>query len=567
MPDSPDASSSGTAAHAGPLRPARLRPWRAAAAAAFLAALLGLYAWHVARSFVPACAEPDAVGYVILAERIANGGPLAMRDEDPLVGWEHFWVENARGESIPKFAPGMPLLMALGMKLGGPAGAFAVNPALAGLALLGAFLLFRMWCSLGASLLAALTLGTTPQFLFHSTYLLSHSADLCFATWGMFCLWRWRLRPGVAWGLAAGLVLGFAHLIRPVNALLVLPVAAAAAMAVLRRPRPAGLGRGLAALLAAYALCAAAHMAYNYAIYESPFRTGYALSDEQGAFNPAAMGRNGAHAVAVLSTSETGLSLWFAIGVLGLLAAASRGDRLLRLAWVVPLAAIHLAYYWAPRINPMGFSRFFFALFPAFIGAAFALIDRGLSLPASGRLGVMAALCAIVLTAGLPDLAHVVGHPALPRLRARAELLARLRTELPGGSVVFAGSGWIPSGGSYGGLRLYDLAVLKPGMVRAALMSRQDSNVRVQPERKSRSLAFFDAHAYRMDQLLADRVRSALAEGHPVAFAIAADQRPDYERRLGPGFSWNEVSPAAGPDGACAVYRISARPAASPASG
>src|SRR5581483_4963588 len=75
--------------------------------------IIALYAALQYSIFLPAYGEGDCDGYVTLAKRMANGGPLGVVDTNPFMHQTHVWVENARGEVLPKFAPGYAGLLAV----------------------------------------------------------------------------------------------------------------------------------------------------------------------------------------------------------------------------------------------------------------------------------------------------------------------------------------------------------------------------------------------------------------------------------------------------------------------
>ena len=196
----------------------------------FFAIILGIYAYIQITNFNPAYLEVDPEGNLLLAKHIAEGGPIAVKDDDPFMYQSHVWVENKDGKIVPKFAPGYPVLMSIAYLLAGDTAMFAVSPIMGGLALIGSFLLFRMWMSRVSALFGVFCLAVNAMILPYCNYLLTHASDLCFAVWGMYFLWRWKRGLGRFSGIWAGLLLGGAVTIRHTSALLVLALIIAVAV-------------------------------------------------------------------------------------------------------------------------------------------------------------------------------------------------------------------------------------------------------------------------------------------------------------------------------------------------
>ena len=504
-----------------------------------LVAIVAAYALFQAGFFVPGCTEWDSAGYMVLAERIAAGGPLAVAEDDLLLNHGHMWVENERGETIPKFAPGQSLLMAAALRLWGETAAYAVTPFLGALCLAGAYLLIRLWASRAASLLAVFALATNPIYLFYTNYLLSHAADVCCVTWGMYFLWLWARRPGPWSGLGAGLLLGYAQLVRPANALLVLVVIGAAAVTFAAHWRERRFWGGALALSAAYAVFPVLHMAYNDHVYGHVLRTGYALCGEQAAFSWPTFTRNAAYALDVLG--GTGLSAYFGLGLVGILAARPHRDKLLRLLWVAPIILLYMSYYWAPRVNRAGYTRFFLAVFPVFVGSAFALLDR-VARPAWRARVLCVATCLIVFAARFSDTVNAGRTSGPPSARIQAAVSSMAEAELPQGAVIYAEFPACLRTGREGMFRVYDAASFGEDYVQKAFYGHSGTYVRQQPSRRDRFLSFYSQNRGRLTEVLRERVSSAIAAGREVAFVTPKGSVDHYRTQLGPAFDLTFVS-------------------------
>ena len=403
----------------------------------FLAIIVGIYAYIQITNFTPAYQEVDPDGYLWLAKRMAEFKPLAVKDDDPFMYQSHVWVENKAGKVTPKFAPGYPFLMSIAYRLGGDTAMFAISPIMGGLALIGSFMLFRVWMSRVSSLFGIFLLAVNGMILVYCNYLLTHASDLCFAVWGMFFLWRWKRGIGRFSGIAAGLLLGYAVTVRHASLLLVMVLITAIILrwieyfrsdgenppspllqrgngefSVLQRgkitsnifessessvetsnsnpplnPLPRGekalipslakSRRGIlivstVILLVCYCFFPLMLAIYDWAIYDSPFITGYGLSGEQLAFK----WKNISNNIRRLTNgfNYTALFILFPIGIAGMFLALTVGESIMVILWVIPLFVLYASYYWAP--NGMAYFRFLIATFPAFVGSAFALMDK-----------------------------------------------------------------------------------------------------------------------------------------------------------------------------------------------
>jgi hypothetical protein len=175
---------------------------------------------------------------------------------------------------VPSYAPGLPLLMAGAMTIGGYRAAFVVVPVSAALAVLVTFLLGRRVHSPWAGVAGAWLLATSPTFLMQS--LSPPMSDVpVTAAWALAFLFVLGRGPWPA--LFAGLTTGFAVLVRLNLAPLALVPGLWCLVAALRDRssdearwwrRPVAFAAGVVPM----ALVAAA---VNSRLYESPFRTGY----------------------------------------------------------------------------------------------------------------------------------------------------------------------------------------------------------------------------------------------------------------------------------------------------
>ena len=517
--------------------------------------ILGFYATVQTRNFTPAFWEEDHGGYVFLAKRIAAGGPLLVRPDNPFQHHSHPWVENENGEVTAKYAPGYPTLMALFYLIGGDWAMLLVNPLAGGLVLIGAYLLFREWMGTLASVLAVLTLATNDAFLSYTRHALPHATNLCFITWGMFFLWRWLREPGEVPGIAAGLALGYACTVRHVSVLLALCVVVAVVSA-LRRGRGTGSYPAQAALSLGLAYCLFPILlaTYNTALFGNPWTTGYGLSGEQGAFGLRLLSRN--FMLHNRHICEFILFLAFPIGFIGIVAVGKWTDRLIRLLWFGSVYVIYGSYYWYTP-SP-AFYRFYIPLMPLFTGMSYALLDR-LKVGRTARWAGMVALALVMVLSSLDTIKWSLRGAHRNGMLHRYVIPTRLVTSaLQPDAIVFAGGALYHCVGPLKEFSSYNLnAFLKshgtdtfpdPGDD-ALANDHVSTRIRIQQTRAQRLREFYEVATE--DELQAAKlalVERGLSDGRQVAFFLPKDQAEAERAALGKEFVF-------APLGECEVRR------------
>ncbi|MGB9597864.1 MAG: ArnT family glycosyltransferase, partial [Candidatus Poribacteria bacterium] len=341
-----------------------------------LASILFIYSYIQITNFTPAYLEVDPDGYLLLAKRFAEFKSPAVKDDDPFMYQSHVWVENSKGKIAPKFAPGYPMLMAIAYRLGGDTAMFFVSPIMGGLALIGSFLLFRIWMSRASALFGVFYLAINAMILLYCNYLLTHASDLCFAVWGMFFLWRWKRGIGKYSGIFAGLFLGGAMTIRHTSALFITVLISAIIAKwighIKAKDKIKPMLKSTAILIACYCVLPFLMAIYNWNVFDSPFATGYDLTGEQTAFKLKNIIQNAK--MLTYGLNYTALFFMFPIGLAGMFIYYSFSEIFMILLWVVPLFLLYTSYYWAP--NGMSYFRFLISTFPAFVGSACAVMDK-----------------------------------------------------------------------------------------------------------------------------------------------------------------------------------------------
>ncbi|MEW6742198.1 MAG: glycosyltransferase family 39 protein [Planctomycetota bacterium] len=280
----------------------------------------------------------------------------------------------------PKYPPGLPVLIAGAIKLGGRDLAYWISPFLMSAAILGMYLVSRQVLATFPAILATLVLGTSPLTLQLSTTPTSHATALFLVVWGMYLLLRWWRRGSTGQAVLAGLLLGCAVTLRYTEALLILPIGLV--LFFHGRQRHRRLLPLAVPLLAGWALPVGLLVLSNLASLGT--LTGYDLAHESTAFAWKYFAHNWDNMLRQLHTG--GLFLFFPLGLVGLIAMSWWHWRLalVLLAWALPGTIVYTAYYWGPDLSgPEGqvnteYLRFFLTVLPPLsISGVWLLVQLG----------------------------------------------------------------------------------------------------------------------------------------------------------------------------------------------
>ena len=523
---------------AGPLR---LLP-RCAAKAMELAAfgvILALFVTTQVRCFTPAHIEDDIDAYVWLAKRMANLQPLSVEPE-PFRFHGHPYVQTPDGKVTVKYAPGGPAAMAVAYRLVGDKGVFLVSPIAGGLTLIGAYLLFGAWMGPLARMLALATLAGHEMFQHYSSYPLTHALDACMVVWGMYFLTRWSARAGTRSAVGTGLCLGYAACIRHTNVMLGACVLAAVVAVLVRRPRP---WRSALVMTATYAVFPAAMAVYNALLFGRPWITGYALSDEQGAFSLAMLAGNFQHFLTNAVVNVYLLTL--PLGVLGAMMLGSVRQRAINMLWVVPALVLYGCYYWYVPYG--GFFRFVLPVLPALVGLSYALLD-GVKAGRGGRLTGMALLAAVMFAhSWQADAANLAGHSVPHEAAAQVIAANQARNAIAADAVIFTRDRFtkcLPTQRNY---VVYDLDVFSQSYGRNSFPEPRDYDLswaqtgRIPPRRQpSRTAEFRQFYEGKTDKELAalrdDLIRRYLDQGRQVVALLPVNGNSPGRNPFAPAY-------------------------------
>ena len=327
---------------------------------------------HAFRAGALVAGGSDAYGYVSQAYGWAQGPlpraypialslPFAENDD---------WIQTPLGHRpgphaqtmVPTYAPGLPLLMAAGILIGGPIGPFVIVPLSAGLFVWFTFLLGRRAAGPAGGLIAAILVATSPVVLFQSVQPMSDVPAGALWTAAAVAALGDSRRSAALSGLATAAGL----LVRPNLVLLTLVPFGQIVLAVRGRER---LARALPFCLPVVS-AALVIAGLNAAWYGSPLASGYGRGAEL--YSASSVLPNVQRYAPWLWRSQ---SPWILLALFSLGGAVrpSPSRPAIRLAWILFATTVlcYIAYF---PFEEWWYLRF---LLPG-LGAFFALIAAGL---------------------------------------------------------------------------------------------------------------------------------------------------------------------------------------------
>jgi 4-amino-4-deoxy-L-arabinose transferase-like glycosyltransferase len=236
-------------------------------------ALAGAVAWGVFEA-MPHLEDEHA--NLFQADVFAAGRAYVAVPRQPDSFFIPFVVNTAEGKRFGKYPPGYPLLLALGAAVGQP---WLVNALAAALGILGVYLFGRDIFDRDTGLLAAALGAVSPMFVLLSGTLLAHTTSIAALMLFAWAFVRARRSgepsPGL-FAVGAGVLLGWAAIIRPWTALAVVFPFALLGLWDVARSRGRALPIYLALALAAGLVCVL-QLVFNLAVTGSPLTNTYRL--------------------------------------------------------------------------------------------------------------------------------------------------------------------------------------------------------------------------------------------------------------------------------------------------
>jgi hypothetical protein len=159
----------------------------------------------------------DEVVYYIQAKFLAQGAITLPAPPVP-EAFDIYMMEFNGDQWYSAMPPGWPAMLSLGMRLGIP---WIVNPLLAGINILLAYLLFQELYNRRFARISIFLLSCSPWYIFMGMNYMNHMFTLtCFLLAGILIVWA-RRKGEARWGLLAGIAVGTVTLIRPLDGVIV----------------------------------------------------------------------------------------------------------------------------------------------------------------------------------------------------------------------------------------------------------------------------------------------------------------------------------------------------------
>ncbi len=527
--------------------------WKTILSLVALFAALALYLFLQSKCFVPGTNEKDCEGYIILGKRLAAGEMAGRPPRTPFEQINHVWVENDRGELIPKYAPGYPFLIGMAYRItgGSDMAVFAVNPILGFLTLVGAWFLFRLRLGRFASAAGVWLLMLHPFFQSYSGYPLAHAMEGCALVCGFAMLGHWAKNKGYASAIGAGIALGCAVAARHTAILYALPLGTAIVWTVVAALRASGgftaekrrAVFSAVALGLAYAVIPILIALYHWRWFGSPFHSGYFLTGEQQALKTAYALENIATVIHGLN-EDCGIML-FALAIAGVLACGNRLVRVVGAECMIVATAPYMFYYWAPWSN--AFTRFFYPLTPLFIFFALLAMQSLVSSRKHPRT-LLACFAAIAVLSWLPKVAEPFWGQSMSHSGyMQSETGKAIRPHLREDAVLFMEQPLDLGVGAFRRYEPYRLFAFNPGILDQEMPYWKEPweregyerwnrwPIKVQESRRRKLQPLYDELGWEgLRQRHASLANEFIGEGRQVAYLLRTDGNPLGRANLPP---------------------------------
>lgn len=368
---------------------------------------------------------PDEVSYILQARYFAKG-MLDMPLPTVPAAFNLDLMTYAPTRWFSPMPPGWPAVLAVGVILGAP---WLVNPLLAGVNVLLAYLLVRELCDRRTSRLVVALLAVSPWHLFLAMSFMPHVVMLTCALTGALAIAKARRTKSAMWGLLGGAAVGATSIVRPLDGMILGVLLGLWLLAALRaqqewRPRLASVATfGIGALIVGSIV-----MPYNRALTGNArtfpvmayFDKYYGPGSNSLGFGPArgigwGIDPHRGHSpidalintnlnVFTLNTDLFGWSMGSLILIIVCIVARrwSRTDRLM-LAVIAATVALHALYWFSggPDFGPRYWSLILIPCVMLSV-SGFDVVQRSLAGNGARAFVALASLCVIALTVYVP---------------------------------------------------------------------------------------------------------------------------------------------------------------------
>jgi hypothetical protein len=159
---------------------------------------------------------PDEAIYLFQAKYFANGSLTVPAPNVP-EAFSFYMIPHRAARWYSIFPPGWPAVLALGVILGVP---WLINPLLAGLNTLLAYLFLQEIFPRRTARMGLLLLATSPWYIFMGMSFMSHTFTLTCALIAVLAMSRAKRSGKARWGWLGGVAVGMLSLTRPLDGLI-----------------------------------------------------------------------------------------------------------------------------------------------------------------------------------------------------------------------------------------------------------------------------------------------------------------------------------------------------------
>lgn len=493
----------------------------------------------------PGYNSPDAHGYFLQAKLLAESGRSQLEDDSPVQMIGVHWLETEDGELYSRYPTGFPLIIAFLYKLWGPEAATWINLVLCSLSLPLLYYTTKSLLNPVLGVLAIALLAANPVFNQYALNADSHISTLFFLLAGLAALTRWHASGSWQWALAAGFLLGYIPMIRYPEALYGVGIAAFLLIAVLQNKERAHsaiialLGAGFPVLYI---------LVRNTIAFDAPWRTAYALTNEQSGFSmDYFLSSYGGYLDGLMAN---GLGPAFVLGILGTFGMLLKKDMRpwggLILFICLPITLLYMAYYFGNGSEMT--MRFVLPTFPLYIIGACYLIKE---ISANWKLQPAWIGLVLFLLTSITAIPESLAKLARGSTGIRASVFSihQLQQYVPQGSVVFMGQQQSQLADFLGHWKIADSQLLSPDRrpfdIGGPAVGEEQSS-RPSPRQLGRRDEIVQRYRdlspeEKMDLVLEDAMDWA-APDTDVYIVSDASTMPNLQRLLHPDYEWQLVA-------------------------
>ncbi len=296
----------------------------------------------------PAIADPDANGYYAQGTRLFTTGKASFKPESDVEFIGMHWLLAEDGTYYSRYSPGFGVIIGLLYSVFGWKAGAMTNLFLASMTLAGLFMILRKENGWGYAFFGMIILGITPLFNSHALMGFAHIAVMCFLTWGMYFLFRWKDTRKMRDAFIAGFLLGVVPVIRYPEALFAIATGTFLLWDVRAQK---GNWKQVAVCVAGALVPVGILLVRNQVAFGAFWRTAYDLTNEQTGFGWDWFTEHFTEYVREFTSSGLGMLTGFGLAGLVLMCfdREYRRKGVFHILIIVPTTFLYMSYYWGGR--------------------------------------------------------------------------------------------------------------------------------------------------------------------------------------------------------------------------